>query len=163
MGTTPWKDQSYVKESDDYPAVYISWNDCQEFVKKLNQREGVRKYRLPTEHEWEHACRAGSTTKYCFGDDVGRLGNYAWYNNMDNDRYGDNPKKVGQKKPNQWGLCDMHGNVWEWTSTAEGSDRVIRGGSWSLTAENCGSSERYRREPDCRGYYLGVRLVRSSD
>ena len=166
MGNAPWKGKSYVGEGDNYPATYISWNDCQEFVKKLNQREGVRKYRLPTEEEWEYACRAGSTTKYCFGDDVGRLGNYAWYKNMDNDRYDDNPKKVGQKKPNQWGLYDMHGNVWEWCQdkwSESGSYRVYRGGSWSDYAGSCESSLRLRYLPDNRHDLLGVRLVRSSD
>ena len=166
MGATPWKGKSYVKEGDDYPATYISWNDCQQFVKKLNSKEGRNRYRLPTEEEWEHACRAGSTTKYCFGDDESRLAEYAWYNDMDNDRYGDNPKKVGQKKPNKWGLYDMHGNVWEWCQDWYDDDReyrVYRGGGWCGTAGYCGSSFRFRSEPGNRNNNLGVRLVRSSD
>ncbi len=166
MGDTPWKGESYVKEGDDYPAAYISWNDCQQFVKKLNSKEGRNRYRLPTEEEWEHACRAGSTTKYCFGDDVSRLAEYAWYNEMDNDRYGDNPKKVGQKKPNKWGLYDMHGNVWEWCQDWDDDEReyrVVRGGSWDDFAGYCESSYRSRVRPDYRLSSLGVRLVRSSD
>ncbi len=163
MGSTPWKGKSYIKEGDDYPATYISWNDCQQFVKKLNSKEGRNRYRLPMEEEWEHACRAGSTTKYCFGDDVGRLGDYAWYDKNAWDIGEKYAHRVGQKKPNQWGLHDMHGNVWEWTSTADGSDRVNRGGGWSSIAEYCGSSLRLRLKPDPRDYRLGVRLVRSSD
>jgi len=163
MGSTPWKGKSYVKEGDDYPATYISWNDCQQFVKKLNPKEGRNIYHLPTEEEWEHACRGGSTTKFCFGDDVGRLRDYAWYNNTDNDRYGDNPKKVGQKRPNKWGLCDMHGNVWEWTSTSDGSIKVDRGGCWGSSAEYCESSYRIKYWPHSRYGILGVRIVRSSD
>ena len=163
MGATPWKRQSYVKEGDDYPATYVSWNDCREFIKKLNAREGVNKYRLPTEDEWERTCRAGSTTKYCFGDDKRRLSEYAWYDKNAWDVEQKYAHKVGQKKPNQWGLYDMHGNVWEWTSTAEGSARVDRGGGWSSTAGGCESSYRDWCEPDDRGDRLGVRLVRSSD
>jgi serine/threonine protein kinase len=166
MGVTPWKGKSYVKEGGDYPATYISWNDCQEFLKKLNAKEGRNRYRLPTEDEWEHACRAGSTTKYCFGDDVSRLSEYAWYNDMDNDRYGDNPKKGGLKKPNVWGFYDMHGNVWEWCQDwydDEHKYRVNRGGSWGFTADVCVSSYRGRLTPDFRYLRLGVRIVRTSD
>ena len=160
MGVTPWKGKRYAKEGDDYPATYVSWDDCQEFVKKLNQREGVRKYRLPTEKEWEHACRAGSTTKYCFGDDARRLGKYAWYNDMDNDRYGDNPKEVGRKRSNKWGLYDMHGNVWEWCQDKSDSFRVVRGGSWDDCAGLCRSADRLDFNPVYRFNFIGLRLVR---
>ena len=166
MGATPWKGESYVKEGDDYPATYISWNDCQEFVKKLNAKEGVNKYRLPNEDEWEHACRAGSTTKYCFGDDKRRLGEYAWYNKNAWDVEQKYAHKVGQKKSNQWGLYDMHGNVWEWCQDWYDNKhkyRVNRGGCWDNPAVNCESSYRRRFEPDNRCNYLGVRLARSSD
>jgi len=173
MGSTPWKGKSYIKEGDDYPATYISWNDCQQFVKKLNSKEGRNRYRLPMEEEWEHACRAGSTTKYCFGDDVGRLGDYAWYDkNANEDEWEsphadhEGPQRVGQKKPNKWGLYDMHGNVWEWCQDwydDEREFRVIRGGCWLDDAGYCESSYRHWYGPDPRCYYLGVRLVRSSD
>ena len=163
MDATPWKGKSYVNEGDDYPPTYISWDDCQQFVKKLNSKEGRNIYRLPTEEEWEHACRVGSTTKYCFGDDKRRLGEYAWYDKNALDVGEKYAHRVGQKKPNQWGLYDMHGNVWEWTSTAYGSLRVIRGGGWSWTAEYCGSSFRYWFTPGARDRDLGFRLVRSSD
>ena len=164
MGTTPWKGKRKVKEGDDYPATYISGDDCQEFVKKLNVKEGKNKYRVPTDDEWEHACRAGSTTKYCFGDDKRRLGEYAWYYKNAwyvGEKYA---HRVGQKKPNQWGLYDMHGNVWEWISAAKGLLRVYRGGSWDLAAVYCGSAIRSSwLTLDKRNYNIGIRLVRSSD
>jgi len=173
MGVTPWKGKSYIKEGGNYPATYISWNDCQEFVKKLNSKEGRNIYHLPTEEEWEHACRAGSTTKYCFGDDAGRLGEYAWYKkNADEDEWEyphadhEGPQRVGQKEPNKWGLYDMHGNVWEWCQDwydDEHKYRVIRGGSWFNTAGGCVSSFRGGGPSDSRDFGLGVRLVRSSD
>ena len=77
MGNNP----SSFKDGDDYPVEQVSWNDVQEFITKLNRREGGNKYRLPTEAEWEYACRAGSTSRFCFGNDAGGLGNYAWYSN----------------------------------------------------------------------------------
>jgi len=99
------------------PVDVVSWNDAQDFLRKFNERERQAKrlpanwaYRLPTEAEWEYACRAGSTAAYCFGDDEGVLGEYAWY-----DRNSEGaPSAVGQKRPNAWGLYDMHGNVAEW-------------------------------------------------
>ncbi len=162
MGMTPWKGKIYAKEGDDYPATYISWNDCQELIKRLNSKEGRNIYRLPKEEEWEHACLAGSTTKYCFGDDAGQLGDYAWYSE---NAFGVGEKyahKVGQKKPNKWGLYDMHENVWEWTSTvAEGSRHVSRGGGVNSSAGRC--LYRYRFKSEGRYGSLGVRLMRSSD
>ncbi|MBN2110118.1 MAG: formylglycine-generating enzyme family protein, partial [Methanosarcinaceae archaeon] len=105
MGSNP----SYFK-GDNNPVEQVSWNDVQEFVEKLNEIEGTDKYRLPSEAEWEYACRAGTTTRYSFGDSESNLGEYAWYN----DNSGGKTHPVGQKKPNPWGLYDMHGNVWEW-------------------------------------------------
>ena len=90
----------------------VSWDDCQQFLGKLNAKvgTGAGKFALPTEAQWEYACRAGSTTRYCFGDDESQLGEYAWYDaNSDSKTH-----PVGEKKPNAWGLYDMHGNVLEW-------------------------------------------------
>lgn len=105
MGTNP----SYFK-GDNLPVGDVEWNDVQEFIRKLNGKEGNYKYRLPSESEWEYAARAGTTTRYFFGDDESELGEYAWYK----DNSGDKAHDVGLKKPNPWGLYDMYGNGWEW-------------------------------------------------
>jgi len=165
LGTYPvtqreWKavvgdNPSYFK-GDDLPVEQVSWDDVQKFIKKLNEKEGTDKYRLPSEAEWEYACRAGTTTRYSFGDDESKLGDYGWYDeNSDNKTH-----PVGQKKPNPWGLYDMHGNVWEWVQdmrndcydgaptdgsarkSGDGADRVFRGGSWFGSAEYCRSASR---------------------
>ena len=123
------------------PVEGISWDDAVAFCRRLSEKEG-REYRLPTEAEWEYACRAGSATAYCFGDDPARLGEYAWYRKNS----GEQTHEVGLKKPNAWGLHDMHGNVWEWcqdryavhgsspqkdpSGPEDGVLRVVRGGSW---------------------------------
>ena len=167
MGTNP------SSIAGDYrPVETVSWNDTQEFIKKLNTKEGTDKYRLPSEAEWEYAARAGTTTRYSFGDSESRLGEYAWYG----DNSGSETHSVGQKKPNSWGLYDMHGNVWEWVQDevhdydgaptdgsawdrGDGSLRDYRGGSWGDDARNCRSANRGRGDPDDRSFYLGFRLL----
>ena len=117
MGTEPWEGQSSVQIGEDNPATYVSWDDATEFCKKLTQRESTgEEYRLPTEAEWEYACRAGTTTAYSFGDDEKQLGEYAWFNGNALDVDEKYAHAVGLKKPNPWGLHDMHGNVAEWCS-----------------------------------------------
>jgi len=141
-------------------------------VRALNAREGGSAYRLPTEAEWEYAARAGSTTTYSFGDKASKLGGYAWYG----DNAGGSTHPVGQRKPNAWGLYDMHGNVWEWVHDWYGpydvdevtdpqgpstdSYRIYRGGGWGTFAGNCRSSERNFDIPDTRLAGLGFRLLR---
>ncbi len=159
---------------DHLPVETISWDDAQEFIKKLNEKECSNKYRLPTEAEWEYAARAGTTTKYSFGDDESKLGDYAWYN----DNSGGKTNDVGQKKSNPWGLYDMHGNVNEWVQDSnhlsydggptdgnarEGSGplRVYRGGSWDDYAMNCRLAHRGNSNPGSRGYDFGFRLLRT--
>ncbi len=132
MGTTPWRnadntDKEFVQSDPYHPAVYISWHDAQEFVQRLNSIAGEEVYRLPTEAEWEYACRAGTTTLWSFENEEGSfssiwmydndkvsLPHYMWYRDNtlgNNERYA---HAVGQHRPNPWGLHDMHGNVWEW-------------------------------------------------
>ena len=176
MGTTPWKGEEYVKEGDDYPATYVSWHDAVEFSRKLSEKEGLE-YRLPTDAEWEYACRAGTTTAYSFGDDDSELGEYAWY--MENSEVAGQKyaHTVGQKKPNPWGLYDMHGNVWEWCSDwhgdyssgsvtdpagpSSGATRVECGGSWHRGAGNCRSASHGRGLPSFRYDNLGFRVALS--
>ena len=150
------------------PVCGVSWNDCQEFCKRLTELEraagnlpaGAR-YCLPTEAEWEFACRAGSKGKFCFGDDTKALGDYAWYKRNDRGR----PQPVGQKKPNAWGLYDMHGNVSEWAQDwyqatyyqkspeknpkgpATGKTRVLRGRAWYRDSKCCRSAARLNYQP----------------
>ncbi|MBQ2281531.1 MAG: formylglycine-generating enzyme family protein [Kiritimatiellae bacterium] len=158
MGNNP----SYFKGDLSRPVEMVSWNDCQDFIKKLNARTEVKSagitFRLPTEEEWEYACRAGSKGKYGLLADgrEGTIDEMGWYE--DND---DKIHPVGQKKPNAWGLYDMHGNVWEWTASADGSSRIFRGGSYCNDASDCESDYRDWNSPDLRHYGLGFRLVAS--
>jgi formylglycine-generating enzyme required for sulfatase activity len=182
MGTRPWAGKSYVREGDDFPAVYISWHACQSFIEKLNSREGKNTYRLPTEAEWEYACRAGTKTRYCFGDNDLQLDDYAWYDGNADMAGQEYAHRVGTKKPNPWGLSDMHGNVWEWCLDAcrwdgrvitdtyrnavkdplnrQGPRRIMRGGCWFSYARGCRSAVRGSDEPDDRGSAVGFRLIR---
>ncbi|MFO0011431.1 MAG: formylglycine-generating enzyme family protein [Planctomycetota bacterium] len=180
MGTNPsYFQKRFIRESDSsmYPVERVLWEDAVEFCKKLSdlpeEKKAGRVYRLPTEAEWEYACRAGSTTAFHFGESPEQLGDYAWY--FDNSGYCTHP--VALKKPNAWGLYDMHGNVWEWcsdwydeypkgtvsdpTGPKEGSSRVNRGGSWFYEAANCRSAFRLRGNPSFRSDYNGFRLALS--
>ena len=115
MGSEPWKGQQFGKEGAEFPATSVSWEAAADFCQKLSKKEG-KEYRLPTEAEWEYACRGGKATRFHFGDDETVFGGYAWYdkNALDiNEQYA---HPVGQKKKNPFGLYDMHGNVWEWSS-----------------------------------------------
>ena len=159
------------------PVECVSWYDVHEFIGRLNDAAGDSLYRLPSEAEWEYACRAGTLTRWSFGDDKSQLTHYAWY--YDNARgVGKNPQTVGTKLPNRWGLYDMHGNVYEWVQDwyssdyynssprvdppgpTSGSARVFRGGSFYHPAQVVRSANRYSISPDDRFYFLGVRLVR---
>jgi len=177
MSTAPWTGKQSVKESDDYPATYVSWDDAVEFCRKLSEQEGVD-YRLPTEADWEYACRAGTKTEYSFGDDQSLLDEYAWYDKNVVDADQNFAAMVGEKKPNPWGLYDMHGNVWEWcqdwideyprddvTDPAgpdSGVNRVSRGGCWDFDAWRCRSANRCSVTPSLRYGNLGFRVLRSS-
>lgn len=146
------------------PVEQVSWNEAVEFCKKLTARERAyerisanQEYRLPTEDEWEHACRAGTTTRFYTGDSEEDLARAGWYGGNS----GGKTHPVGQKEPNAFGLYDMHGNVWEWTSAPYGSRRVIRGGSRGSGARNCESSRRYNSSPVNRCDDRGFRVVLS--
>lgn len=161
-------------KGDDLPVEQVSWNDVQEFIKKLNKKENTYQYRLPSEAEWEYAVRAGTTTRYSFGDDESELEDYAFYANNSQAR----THPVGQKKPNPWGLYDMHGNVWEWvqdewhdsyegaptddSAWEDGSstERVVRGGSFNNFVGNHRSANRAGDPPDTNAAFLGFRLLR---
>ena len=150
----------------DRPVENVSWDDCQKFLEKLNALPEVKAsgktYRLPTADEWEFACRAGATGDYCRladGTEISKatLGDVAWYGEGW-ETGATHP--VGQKKPNAFGLYDMHGNVSEWTSTADGNNRVSCGGSWRYSASRCKADYRGGSLPDYRGNFLGFRLAR---
>jgi formylglycine-generating enzyme required for sulfatase activity len=170
MGNNP----SYFKNcGDDCPVEKVSWGDVQEFIKRLNQLEQTQKYKLPTEAEWEYACRAGSVGEFCFGDKVEELRNYAW--SLLNSEGKTHP--AGQLKPNAWGLYDMHGNVWEWCQDwfsiyeanqiadpkgpDAGEERVLRGGSWYFLPGFARSSFRGHYYPDNRTSDIGFRVART--
>jgi sulfatase modifying factor 1 len=181
MGTEPWKGQQYVKEGLNYAATYVSWDDAVAYCKKLSEREG-KTYRLPTEAEWEYACRAGTKTTWSFGDDdFLTLVDYAWCVDnayLKNERYS---HQVGLKKSNAFGLYDMHGNVFEWchdyygedyykqspekdpTGAAQGVSRVLRGGSWYDNWRLTRSAFRNRSFADNRFKHYGFRVVRELD
>ena len=153
------------------PVTNVSWEDCQEFIKKLNEKTSGG-YRLPTEAEWEYACRAGTTTAYSVGDKITpKDANYR------DSKIGE-PVAVGSYKPNAFGLYDMHGNVWEWCEDwyadyqagavtdpkgpATGERRVLRGGSFNFYVWNTRSSFRFNLSPTSRYLFYGFRLARTA-
>ncbi len=159
------------------PVVNVSYIYCQQFIEKINAKIGTQdgKFVLPTEAQWEYACRAGSTTKYCFGDEESGLGDYAWYKANSPDT----THPVGEKKPNAWGLYDMHGNVYEWCADlydpayyakspmddprgprTDFSYHVVRGGSSSGSPWACRSDSRSAYPPWYQRDNLGLRVSR---
>lgn len=181
MRTTPWLGQNYVKEGSNYPATYISHDDAVSYCQRLTKQErsGNRlpegwKYSLPTEAQWEYACRAGTKTKYWFGDDESQLSEFAWFDKNASNIGEQYAHEVGKKKANPWGLQDMHGNVWEWCSDWYGSEllggrdpveagpgpfRGDRGGSWGSDAACSRSAYRDGDSPNVRSSLLGFRLA----
>ena len=176
MGNNP----SYFKGAQN-PVEQVSWDDAQAFITALNAHiretdQGPATFRLPSEAEWEYACRAGTTTRFYWGDDpnASQIDAYAWYIGNGGNA---TTHPVGQKHPNAWGLYDMSGNVWEWcqdwygkyssgavtdpTGPHSGSFRVLRGGSWDYDPEYCRSADRFNLTPDIRNYYYGFRVVRT--
>ena len=169
MGDNPSK---FKNCGDDCPVENVYWEDAQKFIRKLNQMESTNKFRLPTEAEWEYACRAGTETAYSFGDKMDKLGEYGWY--LDNSERLTHPG--GEKKPNAWGLYDMHGNVQEWCQDwygdyssnlvidpkgpDKGYQRVLRGGSWSSSSRLVRSGLRSRSSPRHRINTRGFRVAR---
>ena len=198
MGANPshFNEEKVGEAWQRHPVEQVSWNDVQTFVQKLNTltpppappqqgggqptpspsgRVGVGwVFRLPSEAEWEYACRAGSDGLFCYGDDVEVLGEYAWFaGNSDNQTH-----PVGQKQPNAWGVYDMHGNVWEWVADtyhenykgaptdgsvwmSGGSGRVLRGGSWNFVPRYVRSAVRGSDVPARRSDSIGFRLLRT--
>ena len=157
---------------NSYPMYYVSWDDVQVFLRKLNARTG-KKFRLPTEAEWEYAARGGTKSKHYKYAGSNDLGSVAWYGDNSNGQ----THPVAQKRPNELGLYDMSGNVWEWCSDwyghyasyaqtnpkgpSSGSFRVFRGGSWYADARNCRVSLRHGGGPDSRYCNIGFRLALS--
>ena len=176
MGTTPWSGQEFVRSNPNHPAVYVTWEDVQEFIRRLNGAAGESVYRLPSEAEWEYACRAGTMSWWSFGDDEGQLRDHAWYGaNVQRPR----PHEVGTRAPNPWGLYDMHGSVAEWVHDWYDESyyrhspsidplgpvtfryRVRRGGSFHGKSQDTRSASRSIGSPD-EGYnFAGARLLRT--
>jgi RNA polymerase sigma factor (sigma-70 family) len=183
MGTRPWtrgREKGFdglrldIKEGPEYAASYINHDDALSFCQKLTTQEQaagrlpkIWKYTLPTEAQWEYACRAGTKTRFSFGDDESQLSEYAWFRKNPNDVKQQCAHQVGLKKPNAWGLRDMHGNVWEWCRDFYGNrlpggkdpavlsesfppfgkNQVVRGGSWIDPAAGCTSANRFYGNP----------------
>ena len=177
MHTEPWKLQQGVIEDPRAAVTYVSWYDAQEFCRRLSLHEG-KAYRLPTEAEWEYACRAGTTTRFSFGDDAAKLSEFGWWGSTEEQgtaRDEQYTHRVGLKRPNPWGFFDMHGHVWEWcqdaysatmpggqdpfTSGDQKSTRYIRGGGWCHVGIDCRSAYRPADTPESKHIDLGFRVA----
>jgi eukaryotic-like serine/threonine-protein kinase len=188
MGTTPWSGlrRDHVLKDLDSPAVYVSWDDAQSFITALNTHstntsQGAATFRLPSEAEWEYACRAGTTTRFYWGDDPSytQINDYAWWDGNAMSEGEAHAHVVGLKLPNTFGLYDMSGNVCEWceddyhdsytgaptngsawVDSPRGSNRLLRGGSWNVLGPSCRSAHR-SYYPDYSVYYGGFRVART--
>jgi formylglycine-generating enzyme required for sulfatase activity len=173
MGNNP----SSFSGRPDNPVEQVSWDDCQAFIEKLNEAE-VGTFGFPTEAEWEYACRAGSQTRFYWGEDTteAQIQYYAWYGGNNNPTV---TKEVGLMSPNAWGFYDMSGNVWEWChdwygsysaghqmdpqGPSFGTSRVLRGGGWFIIARGCRSAVRASHTPSGSTDSLGFRLRLGND
>ena len=185
MGTSPWRGKSNVREGKNFAASFISWEDANSFVEKLNSKEHDSgalpndwEYSLPTEAQWEYACRGGKKSAFSFGDDPSEFHIYGWSAENAFEKGEAYSHEVGKKRPNEFGLHDMHGNVWEWCKdnfSAEfsgGTNPVIdnggplranRGGGWNFATKCCRSASRLSDAANSCYNNLGFRiaLVRS--
>ena len=168
--------KSCARADSRHAASYVSWDDCQVFLKKLNAFRGCE-LRLPTEAEWEYACRAGTKSTYSFGENKSRLKDYAWYGENARSAGREYAHGVGLKRANPWGLYDMYGNVWEWcqdwqrddyyqsspladpSGPTSGTHRVLRGGSWGVMGFDVRSADRLKEFPGNRYLSGGLRVV----
>ena len=178
MGSNP----SQFKDcGQDCPVENVSWNDAQDFIRKLNNQERTDKYRLPTEAEWEYAARAGTTTPfytgYCLSTDQANYNGIFYPYPCPKGEYRGKTVRVASFAPNAWGLYDMYGNVWQWcqdwygeypsgsvtdpTGPSSGGSRVARGGSYNNRVALCRSAKRTYYTPDRRSFDVGFRLVRT--
>ncbi|MFM8582475.1 MAG: formylglycine-generating enzyme family protein [Planctomycetaceae bacterium] len=185
MGTTPWQGEKSVKQDPKCAATYVCWDDAIEFASRLTRQERAAgrlpagwSYSLPTEAQWEYACRAGTTTVYSFGNKAGQLSEFDWWQgNTGQQQYA---HEVGSRKPNPWGLYDLHGNVAEWCwdgyekqlpggtdprVNPQGMSRVFRGGAWRYRAEICRTAARRNDTPGVRSRSnrLGLRVILSGE
>ena len=171
------KNPSKITGEKNLPVEQVAWHDCQEFVKKLRAKDN-KPYRLPTEAEWEYACRAATMSPFHFGETISTdQANYqgdAVYGTGKKGVFRKKTTPVGSFQPNAWGLYDMHGNVWQWCQDwygetspkdavdpqgpAEGKDRVMRGGSWGVHPDFCRTACRYKLEPNWRDDAIGLRV-----
>jgi len=186
MNTQPWKGKVWGESGANYAASWLSWNEAAAFCKALSKKTG-KHVTLPTEAQWEYACRSGTTTVFSFGDDVTKLTDHAWFHDNARKPGRLHAQPVGRKKPNPWGLYDMHGNVWEWCSdyyakdfypsaknpqaskpapvidpenTTESKTRAVRGGSWYNDPTRCRSASRNSwTGPTYRHYNYGFRII----